>query len=265
MVNKMDFRKILKILKDYREDFNNILSRYTHTSDGIHMKSSDRSSYEKNIIELKDFINDILGKNKYVHEIEKAYIDGLDNFLGSPSYRSVDQIKCIIDALITRIQRNKDIVKKKEKKNNERIMKENVFIIHGKSEAKWRELKDILEKEFKLTPIILSEKPDTGRTIIEKFEEYAKTCSCAIAIFTPDDEVVSNGEKYLQARPNVIYELGWFCGRIGRDKVILLLKEGTTIFSDFGGIVQKRFIKHVAEKANEIRKDLEQMNILERK
>jgi len=265
MVNKMDFKKILKILKDYREDFNNILSRYTHTSDGIHMKSSDRSSYEKNIIELKDFINDILGKNKYVYEIEKAYIDGLDNFLGSPSYRSVEQIKCIIDALITRIQRNKDIVKKKEKKNNKRIIKENVFIIHGKDEARWRELKDIIKDDFNLKPIILSEQPDTGATIIEKFEKYAHSCSCAIAIFTPDDEVISGNVKYLQARPNVIYEIGWFCGKLGRDKVILLLKEGTTIFSDFGGIVQKRFIKCVAEKANEIRKDLEQMNILERK
>jgi len=166
---------------------------------------------------------------------------------------------------ISNAQNNKvvdDIMQDNQEKSK---TKENVFIIHGKIEARWRELKDILEKEFKLIPIILSEKPDLGRTIIEKFEEYAKTCSCAIAIFTPDDEVVSNGEKYLQAKPNVIYELGWFCGHIGRNKVILLLEEGTTIFSDFGGIVQKRFIKRVAEKTNEIRKDLEQMNILERK
>jgi len=264
MVNKMNFNKILKILKDYREDFNNILNRFIHTSNGIHMRTSDRSSYEKDIIELKDFINDILGKNKYVYEIEKAYIDGLNNFLRSPSYRSVEQIISIIDALITRIQRNKDIVKKKEKKISKRINEENVFIIHGKDEARWREIKDIIKDDFNLKPIILSEQPDTGATIIEKFEKYAKSCSCAIAIFTPDDEVISDNVKYLQARPNVIYEIGWFCGKLGRDKVILLLKEGTTIFSDFGGIIQKRFKEKIIEKVNEIRKDLEQMNIIKR-
>ena len=43
--------------------------------------------------------------------------------------------------------------------------------------------------------------------------------------------------------------------------MILLLKEGTTIFSDFGGIIQKRFKENIAEKVSEIRKDLEQMKL----
>ena len=262
----MDSNKILKILKDYKLGFTSIVNLYIHTSDGIHMKSSDRSSYEKNIIELIDFINDTLGENKYdyVNKIKKTYSDGLNNFLSSPSYRSVEQIICIIDALITRIQRNKDLIQKKEKRINEKIIKENVFIIHGKDEARWRELKDIIKENLNLKPIILSEQPDTGATIIEKFEKYAQTCSCAIAIFTPDDEVISNNVRYLQARPNVIYEIGWFCGKLGRGKVILLLKEGTTIFSDFGGIMQKRFKEKIAEKVSEIRKDLEQMHIIKR-
>lgn len=261
----MKSEEVISILENYKKEFMGFLDNYVDTySDGLDMRYDDEPIYKQKIIEIKDFLNDILGENKYVKEIDQAYILGMKNFLNSPSHRSVENVISIISAAITRIERNKNIIKQNKEINDETI-KENVFIIHGKSEAKWRELKDILEKEFKLTPIILSEKPDTGRTIIEKFEEYAKTCSCAIAIFTPDDEVVSNGEKYLQARPNVIYELGWFCGHIGRDKVILLLKERTTIFSDFGGIVQKKFIKYVAEKINEIRKDLEQMNILERK
>jgi Predicted nucleotide-binding protein containing TIR-like domain/Aspartyl protease len=59
-------------------------------------------------------------------------------------------------------------------------------------------------------------------------------------VFTPDDQVTSSSVTYLQARPNVIYELGWFCGKLGRSQAMLLLKEGTTLFSDFGGIMQKR-------------------------
>ena len=75
---------------------------------------------------------------------------------------------------------------------------ENVFIIHGRDEAKRRELKEMVTDTFHLKPIILSEQPSTGRTVIEKFEDYAETCSYAIAIFTPDDEVSRNGETYLR-------------------------------------------------------------------
>ena len=39
-----------------------------------------------------------------------------------------------------------------------------------------------------------------------------------------------DGKQYLQARPNVIYELGWFSAKLTRQNVILLLKEGTDIF-----------------------------------
>ncbi len=78
----------------------------------------------------------------------------------------------------------------------------------------------------------------------------------------PDDEVSFGTETYLQARPNVIYELGWFCGRLSRGNVMLLLREGTSRFSDFGGIIQKRFIANISEKIIEIRKDLEVAGVL---
>jgi hypothetical protein len=37
---------------------------------------------------------------------------------------------------------------------------------------------------------------------------------------------------------------------------MLLLKEGTTVFSDFGGIIQKRFARNISERIPEIRQDL---------
>ena len=70
------------------------------------------------------------------------------------------------------------------------------------------------------------------------------------------------GEKYVQACPNVIYELGWFCGRLGRNRVILLLREGTSVFSDFGGVIQKHFKTNVAERIEDIRKDLAAAGVL---
>ena len=139
-----------------------------------------------------------------------------------------------------------------------------MFIIHGRDEAKWRELKDIVKSGFRLNPIILMEQPDAGaKRIIGKFGHYAQTCCYAIAVFTPDDEVISGEERYLQARPNVVYESGWFGGRLGRGNVILLLREGTSIFSYFSGIIQKRFKTNISEKIVEIHKDVVAAGVLE--
>jgi len=84
-----------------------------------------------------------------------------------------------------------------------------------------------------------------------------------LSVFTPDDEVDSTDGKYLQARPNVIYELGWFCGRFGRSGTMLLLKEGTSVFSDFGGIIQKRFTRNISERVIEIKRDLVAAGVLD--
>ncbi|MGL3210945.1 TIR domain-containing protein [Bradyrhizobium sp. BR 1433] len=138
-----------------------------------------------------------------------------------------------------------------------------VFIIHGHDEAKRRELESLLSNEFNLTPIVLALQPNTGaNTIIEKFEEHASQCSFAFALFTPDDQVTVAGETLVQARPNVIWELGWFCGRLGRRSVMLILKEGTNVFSDFSGILQHRFRNDVAERFVDIQRDLRAAGVI---
>ena len=135
-----------------------------------------------------------------------------------------------------------DIIEKKEPNNN-------IFIIHGHEEAKWRELKELLTKDG-YNPIILNEALNNGSlTIIEKFEYYAKQCSYAIAIMTPDDIIIKGNNNYRQSRPNVIYEIGWFCGNLGRNRVSIIYKndESLKMFSDFHGILQYRYYENISE------------------
>ena len=76
-----------------------------------------------------------------------------------------------------------------------------------------------------LTPIILHERPNRGRTIIEKFEDYADVGFAAI-LLTPDDVGATAGSEHEsrpRARQNVILELGFFLGRLGRDRVCVSL------------------------------------------
>jgi predicted nucleotide-binding protein len=252
----MNTEEIIRTFEGYKNDFENYLSRYTSTNSGLHINSDDDPKYGQQIREVMELFQDCLGNNAYSSKIADNFNWGIQNFTGSPSYKSMENIIGILGAALTRFRRNPGLLTRKKAQNILR-KRENVFIIHGKDEAKWRELKDMIKEEFRLNPIILQEQPDAGcKTVIEKFEHYAEQCSYAVAVFTPDDEVNDGSEPYLQARPNVIYELGWFCGRLGRDGAMLLLKEGTSVFSDFGGIIQKRFTKNIREILLEIKKDL---------
>lgn len=246
----MNADQVIAELKQYERELSRILANFTHRTDAIRIGRDDDPLLHQYVMELIDLFNDSLGDNAYSRQIAGAFN------LGPASYKCVEGILSTVRASLTRLERSPDLLARRQAEDALRH-RENVFIIHGRDEAKWRELKEILKSEFRLNPIVLSEQPDTGcKTLIEKFEHYAQTCTYAIAVFTPDDEVTFKENSYVQARPNVIYELGWFCGKLGRSGAMLLLKNGTSVFSDFGGIVQKRFEQDVSEKLQEIRRDL---------
>lgn len=90
-----------------------------------------------------------------------------------------------------------------------------------------------------LKPIILHEQPNAGRTIIEKVERYSEV-AFAVVLLTPDDVggVAANPEPLNpRARQNVILELGYFLGKLGRAHVAALLKGDVERPSDYDGVV----------------------------
>lgn len=157
-------------------------------------------------------------------------------------------------------------LQKERKKDLESSIKNSkkVFIIHGHNEAKRRELETMLKSRFGLEPIVLSEQPDQGLTIIEKFEKYAAQCSYAFALFTPDDIISDGNAEYFQARPNVIFELGWFYANLGRSRVCILdqASEKSRIFSDLQGVMRVQFTNDVSEKYLDIERELRSVGII---
>ncbi|HUW94204.1 MAG TPA: nucleotide-binding protein [Anaerolineae bacterium] len=112
-----------------------------------------------------------------------------------------------------------------------------VFLVHGSDGAAKESVARFLER-LGLDAIVLHEKPSGGRTIIEKFEDYSDV-GYAVVILTPDD-ICSAGEGEPQTRrprQNVVFELGFFIGKLGRQRVCALFKEGTEIPSDYQGVV----------------------------
>jgi predicted nucleotide-binding protein len=114
-----------------------------------------------------------------------------------------------------------------------------IFLVHGRDDGAKHGVARFVQAVTKIEPIILAEQPNLGQTVIEKFEKHASQVSYAIVLVTGDDEGRLIGEQPLRprARQNVILELGWFAGRLGRQKVALLYKRGVELPSDMGGVL----------------------------
>ena len=112
-----------------------------------------------------------------------------------------------------------------------------VFIVHGHDGEAKESVARFLDK-IGIVPIILHEQPNKGRTIIEKVEAFSEV-GFAVILLTPDDEGKKKGADELEprARQNVLFELGYFIGCLGRDRVCALLRDEVKVPSDFDGVV----------------------------
>jgi predicted nucleotide-binding protein len=111
-----------------------------------------------------------------------------------------------------------------------------IFIVHGHDDAAREAVARFLEKiDFEV--VILHERANQGRTVIEKFEANSDV-GFAIVLLTPDD-VGGKAAESLQprARQNVVLELGYFIGRLGRKRVVALKKGELEFPSDILGVV----------------------------
>lgn len=114
-----------------------------------------------------------------------------------------------------------------------------VFIVHGHDNEAKETVARVLER-LGLSVTILHEQTDEGRTLIEKFEQHAGRVTFAVILLTPDDmgAAKANTTHLLpRARQNVVLELGYFYGKLGRKNVCSLYKDGVELPSDMSGIV----------------------------
>jgi predicted nucleotide-binding protein len=120
---------------------------------------------------------------------------------------------------------------------------ERVFLVHGHASGAKETVGRLLEKTGDHEVVTLHEQPSEGRTLIEKFEDNAKASDHAVVLLTADDvggEASAGGAKpdlQPRARQNVVFELGFFVGSLGRSHVTVLYEAGVELPSDFKGVV----------------------------
>ena len=119
-----------------------------------------------------------------------------------------------------------------------------VFVVHGHDEEALTGVKGFLDNAG-LESIVLRDEPNRGQTIIEKFLEYSEEVGFAIVLLTPDDIGGDSSDSYEELRPrarqNVIFELGFFIGKLGRKRVCALFRQGVEIPSDYKGVLFVEF------------------------
>lgn len=75
------------------------------------MRREDDPRYRQIVAEVLDLLRDSLGKNdSYSANIHAFFEEGLANFFGGPSYKSVENIITVLRAAITRVERRPDLV-----------------------------------------------------------------------------------------------------------------------------------------------------------
>jgi predicted nucleotide-binding protein len=164
------------------------------------------------------------------------------------------------------------LIMAKDDKVKKAPMSKRVFISHGKDLKPVNELKEMISG-FGLTPVVLSEQPSGGKTVMEKLEAYSDV-GFAFVLLTPDDlgGYVELGSKWTRPqrlrkflktahnrpRQNVILEFGYFVGKLGRNKVACLLKKPVEQPSDMHGIVYLSFRESLQEIKGEILKEIQE-------
>ena len=156
--------------------------------------------------------------------------------------RGLESAKAILESMIDEINEywedESEASRSSESHMSEQIDTEEVFVVHGRDEGAREKVARFLEK-LELKPVVLHEKPNEGRTIIEKFEDYAHV-GFAVILLTPDDigKLQDDaGDTKPRARQNVILELGYFIGKLGREHVCALVQGDLERPSDYDGVL----------------------------
>lgn len=166
------------------------------------------------------------------YELQEAYVEGLK------------RANAILESMIEEIEEYwQDDVRPQtingQSSVDQPITSNRVFVVHGHDEAATQTVARYIEG-LGLEVVILREQPNEGRTIIEKFEEYAQTVGFAVILGTPDDIGALADDRHnlrSRMRQNVVFELGYFTHALGRKQVCVLLKGDVEKPSDYDGVI----------------------------
>lgn len=125
-----------------------------------------------------------------------------------------------------------------------------IFIVHGRKHQILRDVELWIRQAVDAKPVILMDQANQGQTLVEKLEANLGSSDFVVVLLTADDwgyEAETTETRggptrdldralHKRARQNVILELGYAFGRIGRRHVAVVYEEDVQRPSDIDGI-----------------------------
>lgn len=219
-------------------------------------------------IKAGQLIASVFGKNSGLHKqyIRRAEEGLLEKSPYRATARNVDSILLgLIQSAIMQLELNigEKVISNSGDITNLKMESDKVFIVHGHDETLKQQL-EIFLSEIGIDAVVLHRKADEGMTVIEKFEKHSNV-GYAFVLLSPDDlgcklidsnNAINMEDMEKRARQNVIFEFGYFLGKLGRKRVCCIYKEGVVLPTDASGIIYKKVSEKIEEVAFSILKDL---------
>ena len=102
-----------------------------------------------------------------------------------------------------------------------------ILVVCGKDDEMKQAITNALTKLW-LVPVVMCEEPSQGRKIVERFQDYSDV-SFAVVLLSPDESVFVKDEpptkRKLRPRQDVVFELGFLLGKLGRGNVLVFQRE----------------------------------------
>jgi predicted nucleotide-binding protein len=177
------------------------------------------------------------GPFNYAHQVPISQVHAS---LNRSKARSIALLTQAIKSLEERLAESPDTSLKQSESEPEKSFERKVFVVHGRDDGPREAVARFLER-LGFEPVILHEQANLGRTVIEKIEAHSDV-GFAVVLLTPDDEGNLKGEPpQPRARQNVLLELGYFIGKLTRERVCTLKEGDLEIPSDWRGVIDEPF------------------------
>ena len=231
----VDAAKAIELLKKQKEKAEQIAASRPVTNDAV----SSWEALTRNYLEMAFGANSPnVAEIMEVGSFKGGYVGAGPEFYENQRYETlrtqITKLDSLMELLETQIS-----LKHKEHPSHSTLDGNSVFLVHGHNETVTQSVARFLEK-LQLDVVILREEANRGNTVIEKFHEHANV-AFAVALLTADDRGGPSAATFENQRPrarqNVIFELGFFIGKLGRKRVAALYQAGVEIPSDYQGVI----------------------------
>ncbi|MFC0575362.1 TIR domain-containing protein [Paraburkholderia solisilvae] len=189
-----------------------------------------------NVIEdLREALPDLYGDFPAIKEEPACEIKTHANGVAIPNY----YYRAQLDRLARHIDQALEIRANSELAAPAAEAPRKVFISHGRAKD-WYEVQAFIERDLKIATLELAQEPNKGLTVLGKLAEAADQCDSAVIVMTGDD---TDASGQIRARENVMHEIGYFQGKYGLARVVLLHEEGVNVPTNIQGLVYIPFPK----------------------